>query len=130
MLELDCHLSRDGQVVVAHDPHLGRAGSPEMAIAELDYTELPPLRDRIPLDFVFGGSQNEFPRQKLRYDLTANAFVLTFSGSSMIIIKSYYAGIFSYLSPVLCFPGSSLTTSIGKVRSMNFPRVVATKTDM
>ncbi|XP_043203627.1 lysophospholipase D GDPD1-like [Amphibalanus amphitrite] len=56
MLELDCHLSRDGRVVVAHDPHLRRAGQPELAIAELDYAQLPPLLTRLPLDFAPGES--------------------------------------------------------------------------
>ena len=59
MLELDCHLSRDGRVVVSHDPHLRRSGRPELAIAELDHTELPPLLDQLPLDFVPGEPLSE-----------------------------------------------------------------------
>ena len=57
MLELDCHLSRDGRVVVAHDPHLRRAGQPELAIAQVDHDQLPPLLPQLPLDFLPGKLQ-------------------------------------------------------------------------
>ncbi|KAK7483714.1 hypothetical protein BaRGS_00025035 [Batillaria attramentaria] len=37
MLELDCHLTKDGQVVVTHDVTLKRTCGEEVAIAETDY---------------------------------------------------------------------------------------------
>ncbi|XP_037091386.1 lysophospholipase D GDPD1-like [Pollicipes pollicipes] len=54
MLELDCQLTRDGRVVVAHDSDLRRAGRPGVTFPELDYDELPPLLHQLPLDFVPG----------------------------------------------------------------------------
>ncbi|XP_055334837.1 lysophospholipase D GDPD1-like isoform X2 [Paramacrobiotus metropolitanus] len=51
MLELDCHLSKDGQVVVAHDGLLLRPCGRSVRIAETDYCDLPPLKKALTLDF-------------------------------------------------------------------------------
>ena len=37
MLEIDCHLTRDGQVVVHHDETLDRTAGQAIAIAETNY---------------------------------------------------------------------------------------------
>lgn len=51
MLELDCHLTKDKQVVVCHDHKLLRATGLDKKISELDYKDLPPLLPTIPVDF-------------------------------------------------------------------------------
>jgi glycerophosphoryl diester phosphodiesterase len=40
MVELDVHLSRDGQLVVIHDPDLARVGGRHLSVAELTAREL------------------------------------------------------------------------------------------
>lgn len=37
MLEIDCQLTRDGQVVVAHDNHLRRAAGIDQNISDLEF---------------------------------------------------------------------------------------------
>ena len=54
MLELDVQLSRDGRVVVAHDQHLLRLTGLDQNIRELQYQDLPPLKDRVTIDFCPG----------------------------------------------------------------------------
>uniref|UniRef100_A0A6A7FVV7 Glycerophosphodiester phosphodiesterase domain-containing protein 1-like n=1 Tax=Hirondellea gigas TaxID=1518452 RepID=A0A6A7FVV7_9CRUS len=54
MLELDVHLTRDEQVVVAHDPNLKRVTRSHNTITELDYAELPPVKEQLPIDFMPG----------------------------------------------------------------------------
>ncbi|GAB1860916.1 Glycerophosphodiester phosphodiesterase domain-containing protein 1 [Camponotus japonicus] len=51
MLELDCHLTRDGEVVVSHDHNLLRSTGVDKNISELDYKDLPLLKQRLPIDF-------------------------------------------------------------------------------
>lgn len=51
MLELDCHLTRDGEVVVSHDQNLFRSTGVDKNISELDYNDLPLLKQRLPIDF-------------------------------------------------------------------------------
>ena len=43
MLELDCHITKDKQVVVAHDPSLLRIAGVDALIEDLDYHQLPLL---------------------------------------------------------------------------------------
>ena len=51
MLELDCQLTADGEVVVAHDDHLLRLCDVDAYIHDLRYAQLPKLLTSLPLDF-------------------------------------------------------------------------------
>ena len=54
MLELDCHITKDKQVVVAHDPSLLRITGVDTLIQDLDYHELPLLKTTLNIDFEPG----------------------------------------------------------------------------
>ncbi|CAK9812259.1 Lysophospholipase D GDPD1 [Anthophora quadrimaculata] len=51
MLELDCHLTKDGEVVVSHDHNLYRCTGTNKNISELNYKDLPLLKPCLPIDF-------------------------------------------------------------------------------
>ncbi|XP_014787325.1 lysophospholipase D GDPD1 [Octopus bimaculoides] len=51
MLELDCHLTKDNQVVVCHDNNLLRTCGCAVLISQTDYKDLPPMKNELPLDF-------------------------------------------------------------------------------
>ncbi|KAK6190000.1 hypothetical protein SNE40_001956 [Patella caerulea] len=51
MLEIDCHISRDGQVVVAHDNNLERSCGQTIKITETDSCDLPKMKGRMKVDF-------------------------------------------------------------------------------
>jgi glycerophosphoryl diester phosphodiesterase len=54
MIELDVRLTKDGQVVVFHDPDLQRLTGLSKTIAEVDYDQLPPLSQTVPIDTIPG----------------------------------------------------------------------------
>lgn len=54
MLELDCHLTKDKQVVVVHDPSLFRITGHDVLVKELNYSELPLLKTTLTIDFEPG----------------------------------------------------------------------------
>ncbi|XP_065640316.1 lysophospholipase D GDPD1 [Hydra vulgaris] len=51
MLELDVHLTADGQVVVSHDNNLKRLTGVDANISDLNFNDLPPLLHQIPVTF-------------------------------------------------------------------------------
>ncbi|KAK9513048.1 hypothetical protein O3M35_001328 [Rhynocoris fuscipes] len=90
MLELDCQLTKDNQVVVCHDNNLLRAAGVNINISDLNYTELPLLKSSLPIDFdpgvTYKGSGieeerripllsevfSEFPRVPINIDVKCN----------------------------------------------------------
>lgn len=57
LLEMDVHLSRDGQVVIAHDSELGRMCGSQFAgrnLEEYAFDELPPFQREIPMHLTAG----------------------------------------------------------------------------
>ena len=72
MLELDCHLTKDKQVVVAHDSCLLRTTGQNLYVKDLLYDQLPLLKQSIKLDFEHGIMLIHFSSYKL---LSLNVFV-------------------------------------------------------
>ena len=54
MLELDCQLTKDEEVVVSHDNDLLRSTGVAKKISELTYDELPQYLDQLDVTFAFG----------------------------------------------------------------------------
>ncbi|XP_048772118.2 lysophospholipase D GDPD1-like [Ostrea edulis] len=51
MLEIDCHITKDGKVIVSHDSSLKRVCDAEGVIADYKFEELPLLKEQHRLDF-------------------------------------------------------------------------------
>nr|XP_060500952.1 lysophospholipase D GDPD1 [Panthera onca] len=51
MLELDCHITKDEQVVVSHDENLKRSTGVNVNISDLKYCELPPYLGKLDVTF-------------------------------------------------------------------------------
>uniref|UniRef100_A0A8C5QR22 Glycerophosphodiester phosphodiesterase domain containing 3 n=1 Tax=Leptobrachium leishanense TaxID=445787 RepID=A0A8C5QR22_9ANUR len=54
LLELDCQLTKDGQVVVSHDQNLLRQTGHDVNIRDVTYEELPPYKDSLEVTFLPG----------------------------------------------------------------------------
>uniref|UniRef100_A0A6Q2YGU9 GP-PDE domain-containing protein n=1 Tax=Esox lucius TaxID=8010 RepID=A0A6Q2YGU9_ESOLU len=54
MLELDCHMTEDGHVVVSHDENLLRQTGCDVTISSLKFEELPLYKERLEVTFYAG----------------------------------------------------------------------------
>ncbi|XP_038615044.1 lysophospholipase D GDPD1 isoform X2 [Tachyglossus aculeatus] len=68
MLELDCHITKDEQVVVSHDENLKRSTGVNVNISDLKYCELPPYLCKLDVTFQKAcqceGEDNRIPLLK------------------------------------------------------------------
>ncbi|CAD6241083.1 GSCOCG00009118001-RA-CDS [Cotesia congregata] len=67
MLELDCQLTKDGQVIVSHDQNLLRSTGVDKNVSQVNFKDLPILKPTLPIDFnpevEFVGSGNPEERK-------------------------------------------------------------------
>ncbi|XP_062992971.1 lysophospholipase D GDPD3 [Elgaria multicarinata webbii] len=54
LLEIDCHITKDGIVVVSHDENLERQTGHNIEISETDFADLPPYKDSLEVSFSPG----------------------------------------------------------------------------
>ncbi|KAM9745088.1 lysophospholipase D GDPD3a isoform 2-T2 [Menidia menidia] len=54
MLEMDCHLTHDGHVVVSHDENLLRQTGHDVTVSSLDLKDLPLYKERLEVTFNAG----------------------------------------------------------------------------
>uniref|UniRef100_A0A3Q1GBA4 Glycerophosphodiester phosphodiesterase domain containing 3a n=1 Tax=Acanthochromis polyacanthus TaxID=80966 RepID=A0A3Q1GBA4_9TELE len=54
MLELDCHLTNDGHVVVSHDENLRRQTGHDVTVSSLNLQDLPLYKERLEVTFYSG----------------------------------------------------------------------------
>uniref|UniRef100_A0A4W6EUN3 Glycerophosphodiester phosphodiesterase domain containing 1 n=1 Tax=Lates calcarifer TaxID=8187 RepID=A0A4W6EUN3_LATCA len=77
MLELDCHLTKDEQVVVSHDANLRRATGINAQISDMAYAELPPYLCKLGVTFqrecfCEGGEDRRIPLLRDVFDAFPN----------------------------------------------------------
>ncbi|KAL2101815.1 hypothetical protein ACEWY4_003576 [Coilia grayii] len=54
MLELDCHMTKDGHVIVSHDGNLLRQTGEDVSISTLDLQDLPLYKEKLEVTFNIG----------------------------------------------------------------------------
>ncbi|XP_058868326.1 lysophospholipase D GDPD1 [Acipenser ruthenus] len=63
LLELDCHMTQDSQVVVSHDENLLRQTGHNVNISDVNYCDLPKYKDRLEVTFHTGHYSTGTDRQ-------------------------------------------------------------------
>ncbi|CAI5694299.1 lysophospholipase D GDPD1 isoform X2 [Oreochromis aureus] len=92
MLELDCHLTKDEQVVVSHDGDLQRTCGINTNISDVTYSELPPYLCRLGVTFqrecfCEGGEDKRIPLLRDVFDAFPNTPVNIDIKVSELVVK-------------------------------------------
>ncbi|KAL5968623.1 Lysophospholipase D GDPD1 [Taenia solium] len=76
MLELDCQLTKDEEVVVSHDNDLSRATGVNKCISDLTFNELPPYSDHLDVTFGFVDDELHSPAREFFYQFPKRVFLV------------------------------------------------------
>lgn len=142
MLELDVHLTKDDEVVVAHDSNLERITGRNISVSDCNYGSLPLLKEDITIDFCPGSTFSDkgapeghrkfakldevlesFPNTQINIDLKSKSRELAERVNSLIMKhgaeRRCVWGNFSQETTDFCH---SLNPEVGLLFSM--PRVI------
>uniref|UniRef100_A0A8C0DY41 Glycerophosphodiester phosphodiesterase domain containing 1 n=1 Tax=Balaenoptera musculus TaxID=9771 RepID=A0A8C0DY41_BALMU len=95
MLELDCHITKDEEVVVSHDENLKRSTGVNVNISDLKYCELPPYLGKLDVSFQKGNNLHfmpffeAFPNTPINIDIKREHITVWGNASYEIVQKCY-----------------------------------------
>ena len=79
MLEIDCHITKDGVVVVSHDDILERTTGKRIRITETNFADLPPMKPTLDVTFCkdqsISGEDRAIPKLKDVFEAFPNTVV-------------------------------------------------------
>uniref|UniRef100_A0A3B5A0B9 Glycerophosphodiester phosphodiesterase domain containing 3 n=1 Tax=Stegastes partitus TaxID=144197 RepID=A0A3B5A0B9_9TELE len=121
MLELDCHLTNDGHVVVSHDENLRRQTGQDVTISSLNLKDLPLYKERLEVTFYAGRFSSgadrrfalledvfrKFPEMPVSIEIKENNHQLIETNDSMpysftmsrglVLLLLYYSGLLPFV---------------------------------
>lgn len=138
MLELDCHLTKDEQVVVSHDANLRRATGINAYISDMAYNELPPYLCKLDVTFqrecyCSGGDDKQIPLLQDVFDAFPNTPInIDIKANNDTLIKKVSALVTKYDRENLTVWGNASNQVVKKCYKENpripvlfsFPRVL------
>lgn len=138
MLELDCHLTKDEQVVVSHDANLRRATGINAYISDMAYNELPPYLCKLEVTFqrecyCSGGDDTRIPLLQDVFDAFPNTPInIDIKTNNDTLIKKVSALVTKYDRENLTVWGNASNQVVKKCYKENpripvlfsFPRVL------
>lgn len=138
MLELDCHLTKDEQVVVSHDANLRRATGINAYISDTAYNELPPYLCNLEVTFqrecyCSGGDDKRIPLLQDVFDAFPNTPInIDIKANNDTLIKKVSALVTKYDRESLTVWGNASNQVVKKCYKENpripvlfsFPRVL------
>ncbi|VDL89892.1 unnamed protein product [Schistocephalus solidus] len=74
LIELDCQLTKDDQVVVSHDNDLSRGTGKNVRVSDLDFNDLPEYSASVKVQFGFGEEYHAKPGASRRIPLLRSVF--------------------------------------------------------
>lgn len=138
MLELDCHLTKDEQVVVSHDANLRRVTGINAYISDIAYNELPPYLCQLDVTFkreccCSGGDDKRIPLLQDVFDAFPNTPInIDIKDNNDTLIKKVSALVTKYERENLTVWGNASNQVVKKCYKENpripvlfsFPRVL------
>ncbi|VDN16011.1 unnamed protein product [Dibothriocephalus latus] len=74
LIELDCQLTKDEQVVVSHDNDLSRGTGQKVCVSDLDFKDLPEYSASVKVQFGFGEEHRVKPGASRRIPMLRSVF--------------------------------------------------------
>ncbi|XP_036307373.1 lysophospholipase D GDPD1 isoform X3 [Pipistrellus kuhlii] len=124
MLELDCHITKDEQVVVSHDENLKRSTGVNVNISDLKYCELPPYLCKLDVTFQKAcqceGKDNRIPLLKEVFEAFPNTPInIDIKVNNSVLIKKVSELVKQYRREHITVWGNANYEIVGKCYKEN-----------